>query len=76
MRQPEHHTGIPLGAPQPAKTLLHVRETAPVVEIRSLAAYESVGRCRRCAMIEQLRDSLAVLSLSAVEARLGGRYRS
>jgi transposase len=43
MRQPDHHAGIPLGARQPAKTLLHLRETAPVVEIRSLAAYESVA---------------------------------
>ena len=43
MRQHEHHAGIPLGARQPAKTLIHLRETAPVVEIRSLAAYESVA---------------------------------
>jgi hypothetical protein len=43
MRQHEHHAGIPLGARQPAKTLLHLRETAPVVEIRSLAAYESAA---------------------------------
>jgi transposase len=43
MRQHEHHAGIPLEARQPAKTLIHLRETAPVVEIRSLAAYESVA---------------------------------
>jgi len=43
MRQHDHHAGIPLGARQPAKTLLHLRETAPVVEIRSLTAYESVA---------------------------------
>jgi hypothetical protein len=43
MRQHEHHAGIPLGARPPAKTLLQLRETAPVVEIRSLAAYESVA---------------------------------
>jgi transposase len=43
MRKEEHHAGIPLGARQPQKTLIHLRETAPVVEIRPLAAYESVA---------------------------------
>ena len=43
MRQREHHAGIPLGSRQPAKTLIHLRETAPMVEVRSLAAYESVA---------------------------------
>jgi hypothetical protein len=43
MRQHEHHAGSPLGVRRPAKTLIHLRETAPVVEIRSLAAYESVA---------------------------------
>jgi len=42
MRNPEHHEGIPLGARQERKTLVHLRQTAPVVEIRPLAAYESV----------------------------------
>ena len=42
--QPEHHEGIPLGARRPdRKTLVHLRQTAPVVEIRSLAAYESLA---------------------------------
>ena len=41
--QPEHHRGIPLGARQEHKTLIHIRDTAPVVEIRPLAAYESAA---------------------------------
>lgn len=40
MRNEAHHAGIPLGASQPRKTLIHLRDTAPVVEIRPLAAYE------------------------------------
>lgn len=40
MRNEDHHAGIPLGARQPHKTLVHLRDTAPVVEIRPLAAYE------------------------------------
>ena len=43
VRNPEHHEGIPLGARQDRKTLVHIRQTAPVVEIRPLAAYESVA---------------------------------
>jgi transposase len=43
VRNPEHHAGIPLGARQERKTLVHIRQTAPVVEIRPLAAYESVA---------------------------------
>lgn len=43
VRIAEHHEGIPLGARQPNKTLIHIRSTAPVVETRSLAAYESVA---------------------------------
>jgi len=40
----EHHAGIPLGAAgRNGKTLVRIRETAPVVEIRPLAAYESVA---------------------------------
>jgi hypothetical protein len=42
VRMAEHHEGIPLGARQERKTLVHIRQTAPVVEVRSLAAYESV----------------------------------
>ena len=40
MRNDEHHAGIPLGTRLPQKTLIHVQETAPAVEIRPLAAYE------------------------------------
>ena len=43
VRDPEHHEGIPLGARQERKTLVHIRQSAPVVEIRPLAAYESVA---------------------------------
>jgi transposase len=41
---PEHHHGIPLGTRGPStKTLIHIQQTAPTVEVRSLAAYESVA---------------------------------
>ncbi len=43
VREAEHHAGIPLGARQERKTLVHLKQTAPVVEIRPLAAYESVA---------------------------------
>lgn len=43
VRTAEHHEGIPLGARQERKTLVHIRQTAPVVEIRPLAAYESIA---------------------------------
>ena len=40
----EHHHGIPLGTRGPStKTLIHIQQTAPAVEVRSLAAYESVA---------------------------------
>ena len=40
----EHHSGIPLNATKHnGKTLVHIRERAPVVEVRPLAAYESVA---------------------------------
>jgi transposase len=39
--QSEHHTGIPLGSSPSGKTLIHVQQGAPVVETRSLAAYEA-----------------------------------
>lgn len=39
----EHHQGIPLGAKSSGKTLIHIRQGAPVVEVRSLQAYESVA---------------------------------
>ena len=40
---PEHHRGIPLAARQQRKLLVHLQNTAPIVEVRSLAAYESVA---------------------------------
>jgi hypothetical protein len=39
----EHHEGIPLGAAGNGKTLVHLQQSAPVVETRSLEAYESVA---------------------------------
>ena len=42
--QNEHHQGIPLGSnSRPGKTLVHIQQGAPVVERRSLDAYESVA---------------------------------
>jgi hypothetical protein len=39
-----HHQGIPLGAhPARGKILIHVQQSAPAVEVRSLAAYESAA---------------------------------
>jgi hypothetical protein len=43
IRKAGRHEGIPLGARQEHKTLVHIRQAAPMVEIRSLAAYESVA---------------------------------
>lgn len=41
---PEHHQGIPLGTRGPcSKILIHIQQTAPTVEVRPLAAYESVA---------------------------------
>lgn len=39
----EHHEGIPLGSVNGGKTLIHIQQSAPVVEARSLEAYESVA---------------------------------
>jgi transposase len=39
----EHHAGIPLGVRQERKTLVHLRGTAPVVEVRPLVAYENMA---------------------------------
>ncbi len=41
--QAEHHQGIPLGARQDRKILIHLRNTAPEVEVRPLAVYESAA---------------------------------
>ena len=42
--QAEHHHGIPLGTrPTSRKILIHFGETPPAVEVRPLAAYESVS---------------------------------
>jgi transposase len=44
MIQAEHHRGIPLGDRQRNEKLrIHLQESAPIVEVRSLAAYESAG---------------------------------
>ena len=41
---PEHHHGIPPAARRPStKILIHIQQAAPTVEVRSLAAYESVA---------------------------------
>jgi hypothetical protein len=39
----EHHAGIPLGSNQTGKTLIHIQQSAPVVEHRPLAVYESLA---------------------------------
>jgi hypothetical protein len=39
----DHHRGIPLGARHERKILVRIQDTAPVVEIRPLAAYESAA---------------------------------
>jgi len=38
----EHHAGIPLGNKETGKTLIHIQQSAPVVERRPLAVYESL----------------------------------
>lgn len=41
---PPHHQGIPLGGERTGgKILIQVGETAPAVEVRSLAAYSSLA---------------------------------
>ena len=43
--QPDHHADIPLeGTRRTKKGQIHIRVTAPEVEVRPLAAYESVAR--------------------------------
>ena len=39
----EHHQGIPLGTPPTGKTLIHIQQSAPIVEQRPLEAYESLA---------------------------------
>jgi len=39
----QHHAGIPLGIKQSGKTLIHIVESAPAVERRPLAVYDSVA---------------------------------
>jgi len=43
LTQVEHHHGIPLGARAETKILIRIQDTAPVVEIRPLAAYENAA---------------------------------
>jgi hypothetical protein len=38
-----HHEGIPLGDKQPGKTLIHIQQSAPIVECRPLDAYETLA---------------------------------
>jgi len=38
-----HHVGIPTNSRQSTKTLIHIAQSAPVVEHRPLAAYEAVA---------------------------------
>jgi hypothetical protein len=38
-----HHHGIPLGSARTGKTLVHLQQGAPIVEQRSLAAYEALA---------------------------------
>lgn len=46
---PPHHQGIPLGAQSTrSKILIQVQHRAPVVEVRSLAAYESAAAESLC----------------------------
>lgn len=39
----DHDVGIPLGNKQNGKTLIHIEQSAPVVERRRVAAYESLA---------------------------------
>ena len=39
----QHHAGIPLGIKQSGKTLIHIVQSAPQVERRPLAVYDSVA---------------------------------
>ena len=39
----QHHAGIPLGIRQSGKTLIHIVESAPMVERRPLAVYDSLA---------------------------------
>jgi hypothetical protein len=41
--QREHHEDIPLGNKSMGKTLVHIQQSAPMVERRPLAAYESLA---------------------------------
>ena len=69
--QRDHHEDIPLGNKSTGKTLIHIQQSAPVVERRSLAAYESLaGRRAMTTTVERLRTTLAALSLTAIDARL------
>jgi hypothetical protein len=43
LTQSEHHQGIPLGNKPTGKTLIHIQRSAPLVEHRPLAAYESLA---------------------------------
>jgi hypothetical protein len=69
----EHHRGIPLGSRSSRdKILVQLRETAPVVEVRSLAALRECRRRSRMTTIERLQGTLNGLGMKAIEARLDG----
>jgi transposase len=40
---PEHHEGIPVGSKHSGKTLIHIAQSAPVVQHRPLEAYEALA---------------------------------
>ncbi len=69
--QSEHHQGIPLGSPRTGKTLIHMQQSAPVVEQRPLEAYESLAMGGNAmSTLERLRTTLTALNLTAIDARL------
>jgi hypothetical protein len=44
LTEPAHHQGIPLGpSSQSARTMVHIRLSAPAVEVRPLAVYDAVA---------------------------------
>jgi transposase len=43
VRDPDHHEGIPLNVSDQRKTVVHLHQHAPAVEVRSLAAYEAAA---------------------------------
>jgi len=71
-----HHDGIPTHSRERAKTLIHIVQTAPVVEHRPLAVYESLACGGPLDSDRELRTTLAALNLVAIDARLEGLLES